>query len=196
MRLFSALLLLPLLTGCDPDCSDFDRIDGTWAVWMTVDNVPREGSEDGLTMSTDYPTEELFINGKTAWKVNYQPSSESMTVLMNDVLEPTDLPGESFVFTRVEIGGSLQQDPENCNVLNLAMEDSYKASTTSFTGEILTSSSHDFGFTARLVYAGDQLSGTFTYSDTMRGTDGDGVPFEGSITDASGTFIGTRESGG
>ncbi|HND33426.1 MAG TPA: hypothetical protein PKY30_03585 [Myxococcota bacterium] len=196
MRLISALFLLPLLTGCDPDCTDFDRIDGTWEVWMTVDNVPREGSEGGLTLSEGYPTEELFINGTSRWKLNYQPSSERMTVLMNDVLEPTDLPGENFVFTRVEIGGSLKQDTENCNVLDLAMEDTYAASTTSFTGEILTNSSHTFTFAANLVYAGDQLSGTFTYSDTVQGTDGDEVPFEGSITDASGTFLGTRAVGG
>ncbi len=193
MRLFSALLLLPLLTGCDPDCTDFDRIDGTWSVWMTVDNVPRDGSEGGLVLSEGYPTEELFINGTTKWKLNYQASSERTTVLMNDVLEPTDLPGENDVFTQVEISGSLKQDPDNCNVLDLAMEDSYEASTTAFTGEILTESNHDFNFSATLVYAGDQLSGTFTYSDTMRGLDGDGVPFEGSISDATGTFIGTRQ---
>lgn len=196
MRLISALLLLPLLTGCDPDCTDFDRIDGTWEVWMTVDNVPREGTEGGLVLSEGYPTEELFVNGATRWKLNYQPSSERMTVLMNDVLEPTDLPGENFVFTGVEISGALKQDEENCNILNLSMEDSYDASTSNFTGEILTDSKHDFTFDARLVYAGDQLSGTFTYSDTMRGLDGDGAPFEGSISDANGTFLGVRANGG
>ena len=188
-----AVLLLGLF-GCDADCEDLDRMNGTYAVWHQVGNSPMEGTASPLTLSEGFPTEELFVNGWTRWKLTYQSASNGVAVAMTDVLEPSDTPGEEPVFSAVEMVGTMNMDGENCNVVDVAIEDDYPASRTDGDGATLSQDTHTFKYTARLVFYGDQLSGTFTYTGAFSGTAPDGTSASGEITGATGAIIATRQT--
>jgi hypothetical protein len=166
-----------LLGGCDNDCSNLNRMDGSWAVWQEVTNAPTSDAHTPLTISDGYPTQELFINGWTRWNLAYQASAKQLGIVMTDVLEPTDLPGEAKVFKSVSLTGTLTPDDSDCNVMDLAMSDLYDATVTDATGGTVSANTHTFTYAAHLVYYGDHIAGTFTYSDTYapQGTDGSGT---------------------
>lgn len=190
-----ALLSFPfLLAGCDADCEDFDRMDGTYAVWQAINNSAESGAATPLTISAGYPTQELFINGWTRWKISYQASNGGLNIVMTDVLEKTDLPGEVKVFSAVPLSGTMKADDSNCNVFDIKIEDSYEAELSDKEGVFVTQNVHSFLYDAHLVYYGDHLSGTFTYSDSFSGMDHDGAAMEGKIEGVTGSFIGTLKS--
>lgn len=183
--------LLALAAGCDNDCEKFDRMDGTYAVWQTVTNSEASGAESTLTASENYPTTELFVNGWTRWKISYQASTKGLGIVMSDVLEATDLPGEERHYETVPLTGTLTQDESNCNSLDISIDDVYPATQTDTEGASLTTTTHTFKYTAHLIFYGDHLAGTYTYSDTYEGTDRSGAALSGQIDGVTGTFSGT-----
>ena len=187
------LLILGLL-ACDADCEDLDRMNGTYAVWHQVGNSPMEGVDSPLTISEGYPTQELFINGWTKWKLTYQSSSNGVAIAMTDVLESSDTPGEEKPFEAVEMVGTMTMTEDNCNVVDIAIKDDYAASRTDGEGVTLSNNTHQFDYTAHLVFYGDQLSGTFTYGGSFSGTAPDGTSASGEMSGATGSVIATRKS--
>lgn len=169
---------LPAL-ACDPDCANSARVNGSYAMWHTV-TTPVED----LSMDIDYPSYLVFINGWSKWDVAYQSSDSSANISVKDV-------GERYLNFNEEspveqtYGAEMKASDDNCNVFDFKMTGVFQ--TTSNT-------THDFTYTAQLVFLGDHLSGSFTYEDTYTGTDADGAPISGGISGASGEVSGTLQT--
>jgi hypothetical protein len=145
-RAHNLALLLPLLAaaaaGCDADCRDAKRMDGTYAVWSTVTSTTEEIVGENLE---EYPFEEVgLINGWSTWKLTYVPSNSTFQM---------EIDGQPFT-------GDVLISDENCNAFNL-----------SFTGvyETEVGTTHTLLWNGNLVYMGDHLGGTWTYNETWTG---------------------------
>jgi hypothetical protein len=61
---------------------------------------------------------------------------------------------------------------------------------------MLSNNTHTFSLTAQWVFSGDQIIGSFTYSDTFEGIDGTGAGMSGSIESAVGSFTAVLQTDG
>ena len=180
-----------LLVGCDADCDDPARINGTYAAFHAMFNATGEGS-DGVTGDTgdtgdtdttakagpavvegyDDLSYALFANGWSQWALTWAESTGSLKVAAADARErmgdPALVDGQTFTWS-----GQLTQDGTNCNAFDLVMRGIYTTSS---------GTTHDFDYTSSLTWQGEALSGTFTYADTFSGAGGT----SGSITAATG----------
>lgn len=177
--LFVSLVALTA-TGCDADCADTSRINGTYAMWHTVLNA---GEEGGATVSEDYPSYDVFVNGWSKWKVNWSAGNDTINADITDVAEVQSGP-DATVGTTQAFSGSLVASEADCNAFTMHIEGNFtsKARTT-----------HAFIYDAQLVYVGDHLNGTFTYSDSYTGTDSDGEAISGALENATGEVTGTLQ---
>ena len=203
MRALALLMIPVLLVGCDNDCTQLDRMDGTYATWMAL--TESASGETGPVLSEGYPTQELFINGWSRWQIANQGTEgdkQKYVFTLTDVLERTDLPGELPVYKNAEIRGYAQGIEGNCNVLDLSIEDSYTATVTEApesetdTPSVLSQNVHTFTLTAQLVFSGDQIIGSYTYADTFEGIDGTGAGMSGSAEAVKGSFTAILQTDG
>ena len=135
------MLALWLLTGCDPDCDDANRIDGDYLVFsnLTVESADIEGQN-----LENYPYDGIFFNGASEWQLKYNPGKQTFQVLLD---------GQAFE-------ARYTPDPDNCNAFTLEMAGVYTTEQNT---------AHTFQWTGDLVYLGVKLRGTFTYEDTWDG---------------------------
>lgn len=137
LGLLPALLCLP---ACDPDCADPARLDGLWAVAMG----PADDQAALTVAQGDVPDErallwESLANGTREWEITHVPASGRTTVLIGD---------QTFRATR-------EQGADNCNELAVR-----------FSGTWQGEAEHRFDLRTDLVWRGDTMAGTFTYSDS------------------------------
>ncbi len=178
-----------LLVGCDADCDDPARINGTYAAFHALFNASgttSDGDDTGDTGDTDTTAKAgpavvegyddvsyaLFANGWSQWGLTWAESTGSLKVAAADARErmgdPGLVDGQTFTWQ-----GQLTQGGTNCNAFDLVMNGVYTTSA---------GTSHTFDYTSSLTWQGDALAGTFTYADTFSGADG----ASGSITAATG----------
>lgn len=172
-----------LATGCDADCADTARLNGTWAMWHQVLNAGAGGT---ATVDEDYPSYQMFINGWSKWKIKSSTSSGAFNVDVTDVAERQGDYNDGAPSTE-PLAGTLTVDETNCNAFALHLEGTF--STTSGTD-------HAFTYDANAVYMGDHISGTFTYDDSYTGTDADGNATSGGLTGAAGELNATLQLDG
>ncbi|MES2638276.1 MAG: hypothetical protein V4850_02310 [Myxococcota bacterium] len=182
VSLFGLALAL-LASGCDSDCADSSRVNGTYAMWHTALNT---GEGGGATVSENYPSYEVFINGWSKWKINWSSGTDTINADITDVAEPQSGP-DGLVGTTQPFAGSLTSSADDCNVFAMHIEGNFE--TTSDT-------MHAFVYDASMVYVGDHLNGTFTYSDTFTGTAEDGTATSGMLENATGELSGTLQIDG
>jgi len=193
------LALALLLPACDTDCSDPGRINSTYAAFHTVLNVAGSGvpadtgdggdtgdtgddaakTEDdgGQARATAYDsiTYDVFVNGWSNWKITWAEGTGKLNVTAADAKErmgdPGDVTGQTFTWS-----GDLTAAEDNCNAFDLTVKD----------GQFTTSdeTAHIFSYTAALVWQGEGMAGTYTYSDTFTSDEGGG-----SLTNARGEVI-------
>ncbi len=176
----SVSLIALLATGCDADCADTSRVNGTYAMWHTVLNTADEG---GATVSENYPSYDVFVNGWSKWKINWSAGSDTVNADITDVAEAQDGP-DGAVGTTQAFSGSLTSSASDCNVFTMHIEGDFasKADTT-----------HAFVYDAQVVYVGDHLNGTFSYTDSFVGVDADGAAISGALENATGEVSGTLQ---
>ncbi|MDP2317304.1 MAG: hypothetical protein Q8P41_30755 [Pseudomonadota bacterium] len=183
IRIALPLSLLALLsTGCDSDCADTSRVNGTYAMWHTVLNA----GEGGATASENYPTYDVFINGWSKWKINWSAGSDTINADITDVAEAQSGP-DGVVGTAQAFSGSLTSSAEDCNVFAMHIEGNF---------ETTADTTHAFIYDADVVYMGDHLSGTYSYADTFTGTAEDGSSISGQLENATGEVSGTLQIDG
>lgn len=173
-------LVAILATGCDSDCADASRVNGTYAMWHSVMNVG-EGGE--ATVSENYPSYQMFINGWSKWKVKANTTSGSLNTDITDVADAQGDYNEEAPTTQ-PFAGTLTVTETNCNAFNFALSGQF--GTTSHT-------THTFEYAADLVFSGEHVAGTFTYTDSFSGTAEDGSAVTGMLENASGEVSGTLQ---
>ena len=150
--LFLGLAALAATAGCDADCDDPSRIDGTYNVFSSVaasDQITGENVEF-------YPLEDAFFNGWSRWELKYIPSNDTFQLSLDD--QP--------------FSATYSESAENCNTFTLDFQGTYTTEVTS----------HDFVWSGELTYMGTHLGGTWSYQDAWSGTVGDdGENVNGSI---------------
>ncbi len=155
------LLALPFLGACNSECGDPTRVNGAWAVFHQVTNLGENGE---ASVDVGYPSYEVFVNGWSRWDLTWS-AAENVTLAVTDASERQGTYGESGKQTYL---GTMKSTEDNCNTMQLA-----------FTGEFVTSSAttHAFDYTADLTFTGEELTGTFAYTDTWTasGEDGGGL---------------------
>lgn len=141
MRPHTALLTAALaLPACDPDCADAERLDGLWSVALgPADDQAAFTVAQGEVSDERALLWEALANGTREWELTHVPASDRTTVIVGD---------QTFRATR-------EQGAENCNELALRFSGTWK-------GE----AEHRFDLRTDLVWRGDSMAGTFTYSDT------------------------------
>jgi hypothetical protein len=166
-------LTIALLAGCDADCDDTTRLNQTWAMW----HAPLDAT-GGITADENYPTYQVFSNGWSKWKIAWSQDAANVDVEITDAAERqgnlnTGAPAAQ------KFSGQLLASEDNCNALVLDL-----------TGEFETTSGtrHAFDYTANLVYYGEHLAGTYTYSDTWTSED-----TSGAMSEIHGDVRGTAE---
>lgn len=194
-KVFHLILpVLALLTGCDSDCENTKRMDGVWAMWHQVGNSPDAGGDSPLTLSADYPTEQLFVNGWSRWKFTRQAASNAVALDVIEVSEKTDIPGVNRMLSDSSFSGSYTENSDNCNMFDINIKDGYVASAVDDNQVSLGSYTHTFEYEAHLLFVGDHIQGSFTYADTFEGQDGGGFPASGEISGVTGTVIATLQT--
>ncbi len=129
--------------GCDPDCADPARIDGVWSMTAhaadeTADLTVAQGAEtiDDVALLWG-----IMPNGESTWGLKYIPANANYTLIIGD---------ESYTATQ-------EADADNCN----RMKRRFSGSWDSDYG-----ATHQFDWRGDLMWAGDELGGTFVYGDT------------------------------
>jgi len=132
-------------SGCDADCEEPNRIDGSYAVWSTV-----TGGEEGYTgqNTEDYPWDGVFFNGWSEWELTYVPSKTAFQLEIN---------GQPYT-------ADYTQDETQCNTFLLNFDGEFVSSTDT---------AHSFEWLGDLRYYGTHLGGTFQYSDLWAGLSDD-----------------------
>ena len=153
-----ALCLLPavlFLPGCDADCADSTRLNGTYRLESNVsaDDWEVSGWEDGPMIDETEHLMGLFVNGTSTWEVRELPSSGNLLLTID---------GQGF-----EAAMSTAED--NCNRLDLEMEGSWNNPEN---GAL-----HQFVWMADLLWSGDALSGSWSYEDQWTLEDRSGTVF-------------------
>jgi hypothetical protein len=135
----SAAALAP---GCDADCRDQKRMDGTWEVWSNVSGSADEVTGDNVEA---YPFDSVgLINGWSTWTLTYVPSNSTFQM---------EIDGQPFT-------GSYTESADNCNAFGLAFTGTYDTDVDT---------AHTLSWTGELVYMGDHLGGTWSYEDSWVG---------------------------
>lgn len=173
-------LIALLSSGCDSDCADAARVNGTYAMWHTVQNVGEGGA---ATVSEDYPSYQMFINGWSKWKIKASTIGGSLNADITDVAEYQGNYNEASPTTQA-FSGALTLTETNCNAFNMRIEGEFGTTVDT---------SHTFVYDADLVFAGDHVAGTFSYSDTFAGTADDGSALSGAFENAKGEVSGTLQ---
>lgn len=181
LRTLVPVTLLALVAqGCDSDCADASRVNGTYAMWHSVQNV----GEGGAAKVTDgYPSYVTFINGWSKWKVKASTTGGAFNTDITDVADEQGDYNDGDPTTQ-PFSGTLAVSETNCNAFNIVLEGQFGTTVNT---------THTFTYEADLLFAGDHLAGTFTYSDTFSGTADDGSAVSGSLENAQGEISGTLQ---
>ena len=124
-------------TGCDPDCGDPARIDGTYEVSQ---NVLDANAVSGENLSA-YHTGDTIFNGTSDWTIKWVPGASSFQMAIN---------GQPYT-------GSYTESDASCNTFNMVVEGAYPTDA---------GSEHTFTWDGDLTWFGDELAGSFSYADT------------------------------
>ena len=181
--IFAASLSIVFLAGCDSDCADTARLNGTYAMWHSVQNMGPAGT---ATVSDNYPSYQMFINGWSKWTIKASTSGGTFNTDILDVAEFQGDYNDDAPATQA-FAGTLTASDTNCNAMTLHLEGAF--STTS-------GSDHIFTYDAEALYVGDHLTGTFSYADTFTGTAEDGSEISGALEGATGDLNGTLQVDG
>lgn len=173
-------LVVLLAAGCDSDCQDASRLNGTYAMWHSFTNVGAGGT---VTPSEDYPSYTMFVNGWSKWKVKASTTGGSFNTDITDFEDEMGDKNEGTPSTQ-PFSGDLSVVEANCNAFTLHIEGTF---------ETTVDTEHTFVYDADLLYTGDHLNGSFTYSDSYVGTAEDGSATSGQLDGATGEFNGTLQ---
>ncbi len=155
MRSLSLIFAVLVLPGCDADCADGNRLNGTYRVESNVsaDDWGVTGWEDGPMIAETEHLMGLFANGTSTWELRNLPASGGLLVTID---------GQGFE-------AALTAAEDNCNRLGVEMEGAW---TNPENGAL-----HDFVWLADLLWSGDALSGSWSYEDQWLLEDRSGTVF-------------------
>lgn len=173
-------LVALLASGCDSDCSDAARVNGTYAMWHHVQNVGADGT---ATVSEGYPSYQMFVNGWSKWKVKASTTSGALSTDITDVAEAQGDYNDGAPTTQA-FTGTLAVTETNCNAFNFHIEGEF---------DTTVDTTHAFVYDADLVFSGDHVAGTFAYTDSFTGTADDGSAVSGKLENATGEVSGTLQ---
>jgi hypothetical protein len=188
-----------LAGGCDPDCDDGRRVDGTYAVFHAIQNTGAsetptssagaDSGEAGETgeaeaghaqISGDYATYAYgtLVNGWTRWTMTWVPSQEKARLEVIDAKERMGdvAEGVGSVVTH-DFEAKLAAGDDNCAAFAMSMSGTWNNPL---------GTTHTFHYSADFADSGDHLSGRFLYSDIAMLPDGVEA---GSINAAEGEFV-------
>jgi hypothetical protein len=196
--------LLAALGGCDADCEDPGRINGDYAVFHDVLNVQGSsgnsggddsgggsGGDSGDTATAsakgaggnavvdgyDGLSYSAPINGWTQWDMTWSPSTNKLAITASDAKEVMGDPGDALT-TTFAWNGTLTPSEDNCNAFAMTVNGAWVTSQAT---------THNFNYKADLLWTGEGLSGTYTYSDSY--VIGDNPNPSGGITNATGEAV-------
>ena len=139
-RLIALLSAVVVLPSCAPDCAEPARLDGVWTVALgPADDQAALTVAQGTVPDERTLLWEALANGTREWELTHVPASGRTTVLVGD---------QTYRATR-------EQGADNCNEMALR-----------FSGTWQGEAEHRFDLRTDVVWRGDSMAGTFTYSDT------------------------------
>jgi hypothetical protein len=154
-------------TGDTGTANADDKAEGASGTGTAGDNATAD-NYDGLSYST-------LINGWTQWDLTWSPTTGKLSVTAADSKEVMGDPGEALP-TTFSWSGTLDADPTNCNAFTLTLAQAQWVTRSATT--------HTFSYEAHLLWTGEGMSGTYTYTDTY--TEGDSTEPAGGLTNAKG----------
>lgn len=158
------MTVLFALLGCTNECTDVDRISGTYEVFSSVTSHSPEDPGD-------MPTYAPFYNGSSTWTLNYVPATGNFDLLVD---------GQ-------ELESRYLASDVNCNRFSLKIPNGQWTADISELGDTGEhASDHTIQFDADLIWQGSELSGTYSAVDDWSTTDGASGTLE-----AQGTISGT-----
>jgi len=147
MRALLVALCAVVVAGCDSDCGNPGRLDGTYSVWsnVTSDDYTIDGLDDAAEQIE--VLDAAFINGWSQWQFKYVPSKDDFTL---------EIDGQPYTATYTEAS-------DDCNAMSMKFNGQYDSEADTV---------HTFDWQGDLAYMGAHITGTFSYSDTWTRTDG------------------------
>ncbi|MCP4917016.1 MAG: hypothetical protein GY913_08835 [Proteobacteria bacterium] len=144
------MTVLFALLGCSNECTDVDRISGTYEVFSSVtSHAPDDVG--------DMPTYAPFYNGSSTWTMSYIPASGNFNLLVD---------GQ-------ELDARYLASDVNCNRFQLKVPNGDWTADISELGDTGEHrSDHSIAFEADLIWQGGEMSGHYTATDDWSTTDG------------------------
>lgn len=193
-----------VFSGCDADCDDPARINGSYAAFHAILNIQGEANESdtapedtaGADASKVAAADEdsaaasgyaalsysIFANGWSRWNLTRSASTGKLKITAFDARErmgdPGLVDGQPFIWS-----GDLVEHADNCNIFDVSVR-----------GEQVTSrgTTHSFVYEATMSWQGTGLAGVYTYADTFVGEDGS----IGAMANARGEVILVKQASG
>jgi len=175
--LMMGLLVIPALaTGCGSDCDDAGRLDGTWTVssWVQGEDWQVSGfdvdSADEATAQQAAVDQaallsQVFVNGDTTWELARKGDGDTFTLSIDN---------QSFDARMVEQKGA-------CNALDLTFQGAWTGADDSV---------HTFKFVGEVTFLGEDLTGTWKYTDSFTWDDPDA---SGTVAIPTGVMTASRD---
>jgi len=172
------LLALPaLITGCGSDCDDIARLDGSWVVssWVGGDDWQVSGFD---TTSADVETaqqaaidqasllSQVFANGESQWELARKGDGDTFTLSIDN---------QAYDARMIEQKGA-------CNALDLTFQGAWTGADSSI---------HTFKFVGEVTFLGDELTGTWKYTDSFTWDDADA---SGTVAIPTGVMTASRDA--
>lgn len=169
MRTLTGLFIVAFGLGCNTECADLDRFNGSYEVFGAVRS---HSPEDLGALRTDA----LFYNGTREWGLVYAPSNGVMRITLPEG----------------ELTANFEEGASGCNTFGLDMPTaSWEVDVTELTDKDPVISSHTVRFTADIVWTGDAFTGVYDVEDDWALSTGE----SGRLT-AEGTLSATRLDAG
>lgn len=173
--LFCCAAVAAATTGCASECTDTTRLDGAWSISPSTTGTPAvvtglDSLDDAAQQVAETSLlEGIFATGPHEWTVT-GTADGGVDVAVDGTTWSTPL----------------KSSDTDCNVLSLALAGVWTAET----GAV-----HTFQYDVELNYLGNELTGTWTWSDTYSWTEGDAAPeggATGTATITGGVLTATR----
>jgi hypothetical protein len=169
MRTVSGLFIVAFSFGCNTECADLDRFNGSYEVFGAVRS---HSPEDLGALRADA----LFYNGTRTWGLVYAPSNGVMRITLPEG----------------ELTANFEEGASGCNTFALDMPaEPWEVDVTELTDEEPVISSHTVRFSADIVWTGDGFTGRYDVEDQWALSTGE----SGSLS-ADGTLSATRLDAG
>ncbi|MCK6522804.1 hypothetical protein L6R49_15350 [Myxococcota bacterium] len=169
MRNVLGIIPVAFAVGCNTECADLDRFNGSYEVFGAVRS---HSPEDLGALRADA----LFYNGTREWGLVYAPSNGVLRIALPEG----------------ELTANFDEGAGGCNTFTLDIPTgSWEVDVTELTDEEPVISSHTVRFSADIVWTGDGFTGRYDVEDEWALSTGE----SGRLT-AEGTLSATRLDAG